>query len=327
MRWRLYRERLYDLRKSRGWSQEDAAEECGLSDKRQYIRLENGESLRPWRRTLLALAEGFGVAPEELILRSSPEELLRCQYERAKKTDEAPAPNPGGISHGRRGLVAMDVDGTILRGFEFSWQVIWSYLGYDDEDRRRAMQAYLRGDLSYEAWCRHCAEAFIAKNLRRSDFDVMLTDAHLVTGFHEVIAILKKAGFRLAIISGGVDTFLEVLLPAYEEIFDVIFINRLKFTRRGSLKEVVPTKFDFAGKLVALEELRKTFRIAKEDTFFIGEGLNDEAMASIAGKSIAFNPSSQRVAQSFDVVVFDDDFRAVLPHLGFQVGKGTCLSR
>jgi len=57
--------RLYNLMLKRGWSQSDAARECGLErDKISvYVR---GKSL-PTPTNLDKLAKGFGVAPEDLL--------------------------------------------------------------------------------------------------------------------------------------------------------------------------------------------------------------------------------------------------------------------
>lgn len=68
-RWRLYRELLRGLRLARRWSIQEAADSCKIYEKRQYLRLEKGETRQPRKRTLRDLVRGFGLQDEsELIL-------------------------------------------------------------------------------------------------------------------------------------------------------------------------------------------------------------------------------------------------------------------
>lgn len=55
---------------------------------------------------------------------------------------------------GRYRLVAFDLDGTLLRGMDFSWRLIWAHLGFPDALRKEGMRRYLGGTISYPEWCR-----------------------------------------------------------------------------------------------------------------------------------------------------------------------------
>ena len=61
-------------------------------------------------------------------------------------------------------------------------------------------------------------------------------------GAIETIETLKKAGLKLAIISGSINIILDILLPNYEEIFDDIFLSRLYFDEKGNINKIEATE-------------------------------------------------------------------------------------
>lgn len=318
---RFNKEKLFRMRELRGWSHQTAGEMCSGNSyqdfSRTLLRLENSDVL-PRRSTLEKLCRGFGISSvDEWIL--EPGEMPDWEdmdYYNRKKGLAQPAP-PGIQKAEGRFLLAMDVDNTILRGFEFSWQEIWRYLGYDDETRRRKMRKFLKEDLSYEAWCVYCMTMYANKGLTRSDFDIMTRDFYVVANLRHGIELLKQNGGIIAVISGGVDTFLEAMIPDYRRLFDEVFINRLHFRSSGKLFDVTPTPYDFAGKADAVRLLQERYQIPTSDTYFVGEGLNDQYVINAVGTSIAWNPADQVVENGFDVVVRGADFmdivRKILP--------------
>jgi len=62
----IFRLRLKKLRKERGWTQEKAAEICGISSK-VFQFYELGVKSNPGLRTLDKIANGFGVKPYEFL--------------------------------------------------------------------------------------------------------------------------------------------------------------------------------------------------------------------------------------------------------------------
>lgn len=219
-------------------------------------------------------------------------------------------------------LICMEVDGILLQGFQYSWQEIWKYLGYDDELRRIGMQQYLNGEISYAEWCEFCQEHFVSAGLKREDFAEITKPFGVIKGLHEGIAQLKEQGAVVAIISGGVDTFLEAMIPDCQEIFDHIFINRFEFNANGRLAGIVPTHYDFEGKAECIENLQLRYGISAHQSTFIGGDLNDTYAAKVSGTSIAWNPNDQEVEQLFDITVYGDDFmdivRLILPEENAQ---------
>jgi transcriptional regulator with XRE-family HTH domain len=62
----LFKQRLRELRKSKGWTQEEAAEACGIGYK-LYQLYEIGQKRNPGLLTLEKIARGFGLALHDLL--------------------------------------------------------------------------------------------------------------------------------------------------------------------------------------------------------------------------------------------------------------------
>jgi transcriptional regulator with XRE-family HTH domain len=67
----LFAARIRSLRKDRSWTQEQAAEACGL-DYKLYQFYELGIKDNPGLKTLEKIAGGFGVPLQELLKATSP---------------------------------------------------------------------------------------------------------------------------------------------------------------------------------------------------------------------------------------------------------------
>jgi HAD superfamily phosphoserine phosphatase-like hydrolase len=221
-------------------------------------------------------------------------------------------------------LVAFDLDGTLLQGPEYiwSWKLVWSYLNYEDSVRAQLMAQYLnvyrhkrRG--WYKQWCDEAANRFRKRKLKRSDFAEITKKLAPVDGLYEVIRVLKQKGIKLAIVSGGIDVFLEEKIPEFNELFDYVFINKFRFDKNGMFSGVDATSYDFEGKFTAIKEMCDLEGYDLQQVVFVGDGFNDEPVIGRVGKTIGFNTSGSGVlmAQNADVKILDKDLRSILPHI------------
>lgn len=175
-------------------------------------------------------------------------------------------------------LVVFDLDGTLIHGdgFEYSWKSIWEYLGLSDLERKKYYVQYVEeGTINYEEWCEICLEKFKAFSITRSDIEKISSRLSLIKNFDFVIKELKSKGVKLAIVSGGIDTFLEFLVPNYLELFDRLYINKFVYGEGDKLTEVVPTEYDFNNKVNAIFEMCDEWGINPHNVAFVGEGRND----------------------------------------------------
>lgn len=214
-------------------------------------------------------------------------------------------------------VIGFDLDGTLLKGLDYSWQIVWAYLDFEKEVQRTAKQRYHRGEINYAEWCKWCCTQFRTKGLRRVDFIKMASKVTVTKKLHEAIRILRSNGFVLAIISGGIDVFLDEKIPDAHDLFDYICINRFIFDDQGIICDIQPTPFDFDQKAVALKAICQKKDVTLEKSVFVGDGPNDEWASRAAGLCIAYPP--KEMSHIFEIIskikIDEDDLTKILPHI------------
>ena len=128
--------------------------------------------------------------------------------------------------------------------------------------------------------------------------------------------VLKKYGYKIAILSGGFTFFGEHIQKKYG--IDYVYANELEVDENGFLTG------NFVGEIVdgkrKAELLRLIAQVEKVDlqqTIAVGDGANDLQMLSEAGLGIAFHAKPRVVAnarQSINTIGLD----GVLYFLGFK---------
>ncbi len=209
-------------------------------------------------------------------------------------------------------LVCFDLDGTVIDETIFIWQTLHEALGTDKELRKKALDSFFSGKITYADWAQHDFQMWKDAGGDKATILKAIKPLRLMNGAKDVIKSLKKQGVKLAIISGSIDVALSHVLPDYRSYFDDVFINKLVFDSSGELVEMIPTPYDFEHKASALKEICEREGILPSECVFVGDHDNDVFIAELAGLSIAFNCKSDRLAQVADVVVKEKDLRQIL---------------
>jgi phosphoserine phosphatase len=215
----------------------------------------------------------------------------------------------------RYGVVAFDLDGTLLRGFDFSWTLVWKHLNFPEAVWKAGMQNYLNGKTTYQQWCEWACSQYRLKGLKRSHFKAICKDLKLTANFQETLNILRNNGFIVAILSGGIDVILRETIPNADEVFDYICINHLQFDDQDIISGVTPTPFDFAGKATALEAICHKHDVKLSESVFVGEGFNDEFVAGKAGLTVAYPPKQNGFGFASRVEIKEDNLLKILDHV------------
>lgn len=224
--------------------------------------------------------------------------------------------------------VAFDFDGTILLGdkFQYSWQEIWHHLGYDDKLRRDLYNKHRENPSVYtfQMWCDECGEYFMSRGFSKMDIHQIIRKRGLriADGFEITIKNLKELGFKLAIISGGIDTFIEATVSTdILEMFDEIYINSFQFTKGGKLRAVKAyqnTHSDSTGKVAALERFCLAHKLNSKEVVYVGEGNNDCDVATEAGLALSFPAATARADFNnlpCTVPILDSNMAAIIPKI------------
>ncbi len=213
----------------------------------------------------------------------------------------------------RYDLIAFDVDGTLVDDTVFVWETLHNFFNTDPESRDMAFDNYMSGKWVYEQWFEHDMKLLTEAGATRATILEAIAGMRLTEGALETLVRLRQSGARLAIISGSIDIVVEKFGLA--DYFDEVFLNRIWFDDSGRLQRWRATPYDVWDKATGLRTLAEKYGVPMERTAFIGDNFNDVAVAKAAGFSLAIHCKSDELAETVDVVIEEDDMRAVLPYL------------
>ncbi|WP_411873906.1 HAD family hydrolase [Vulcanococcus limneticus] len=212
-------------------------------------------------------------------------------------------------------VIAFDLDGTLLRGLDYSWSAVWEELGLQADYRSAAMLGYMRNQISYSEWCERDYQQFRNYGLTKKHFTEIAHKITVTRHLRDAILDLRTNGLIVAIISGGLDTLLKATIPDAEELFDYICINRMQFGSDQVIRGIEPTPFDFDNKANALAAICRKHGCTLRESVFVGEGPNDAKAARVAGLTIAYPPKHGGLVALAGIGIGEDDLREILPYV------------
>lgn len=205
-------------------------------------------------------------------------------------------------------LVVFDVDGTLTQHSSVWWR-LHELFGTTKEGRLYFDQ-YFAGEINYGQWADYDAALWTGKSVARVMEIVAATK--LVHGVREAITTLNERGIKTAILSGGLDIMADDI--ALRAGIEYVLTNNLGH-KDGVLTGTVENIVGWADKAKHIHTILEHFGMTLEETAFVGDGRNDMSVLSVVGLSIAFNPEDQEVADTAQVVIRENDLRAILPHI------------
>ncbi len=212
----------------------------------------------------------------------------------------------------RRGmrLIVMDVDSTLVQGEVI--EMLAAKAGCEEEVARVTEQA-MRGELDFAESLR--SRVALLEGLDVSALDEVYDELQLTPGARTTVRVLKRLGYRFAIVSGGFSQLTDRL--AADLGIDFAVANELEVADGRLTGRVVGPVVDRAGKADALRRFAAQVGVPVTSTVAIGDGANDLDMLNAAGLGIAFNakPVVQEAAHTAVNVPYMD---AVLYLLGIS---------
>lgn len=224
-------------------------------------------------------------------------------------------------------VAAFDFDGTLLRGkdFEFSWEAVWKGLGFSTNIQKQLKREYRKKSeadpsraarvAAYQGWCEKACEHFKSRGLTRKQLKEFAQPLELTKNCREALTELRAKGLAIAIISGGINTFLEDTFPDFRDLVDFAFINELLFSESGALTGVRASSYDFYGKPEALDVVCERVGCNSDETMFVGDHFNDEAIMLKVDKAIAYPPRDVVAKNAAQIPIDEDNLLAILPHI------------
>ncbi|HNO39207.1 MAG TPA: phosphoserine phosphatase SerB, partial [Marmoricola sp.] len=175
----------------------------------------------------------------------------------------------------------------------------------------RVTEAAMRGELDFTSSLMERVSHLAG--LDESVFDHVYRDLQLTPGARTTIRVLKRLGYRFAMVSGGFTQITEKL--AADLGIDYQLANTLEVVDGRLTGRVTGPVVDRAAKAAALRHFADQAGIPEQATIAIGDGANDLDMLNAAGLGIAFN-AKPIVQQAADTAVNTPYFDAVLYLLG-----------
>ena len=171
----------------------------------------------------------------------------------------------------------------------------------------------MRGELDFEESLR--ARVALLAGLPETALATVRAQVRLAPGARTLVRILKRLGYRVAIVSGGFTQITDQLVA--ELGIDYSAANTLEIVDGQLTGELVGAVVDRAGKAAALERFAAEAGIPVAQTVAIGDGANDLDMLARAGLGIAFN-AKPVVRQAADAALSVPYLDAILFLLGIS---------
>jgi len=207
-------------------------------------------------------------------------------------------------------LVVMDMDSTLIQVEVIDELARVAGVGEQVADiTERAMN----GELDFPGALRE--RVALLKGLKAEALEQVYRNIPLTPGARNLVTILKRLGFKTAVISGGFQFFTDRLKADLG--LDYAYANGLEIVDGVVTGQVAGTIVDGARKAQLLEEIAGKEGITLDQTIAIGDGANDLPMLGRAGLGIAFNAKA-RVREQADFHINQQNLDSILYLLGLS---------
>ncbi|WP_456478718.1 phosphoserine phosphatase SerB [Geoglobus ahangari] len=234
------------------------------------------------KTTLTARDQLISISIEVDMRDADVEEVKRRLKEEIEQTGLDVVIQPYGIAKEEKRLIVFDMDSTLIDAEIID--ELAKMAGVEDEVRELTSKA-MNGEIDFETALRERVK--LLEGLPVEVMEKIYDQIKLTEGAKELIESLKKAGYKVALVSGGFTYFTEKLKN--ELGLDYAFGNELEIKDgklTGRIKGRVITAEEKAR---IIEEIARKEGIRRENIVAVGDGANDRIMIERAGLGIAFN--------------------------------------
>ena len=210
-----------------------------------------------------------------------------------------------------RRLICFDMDSTLIQTECIDELAMRAGVG----DKVKAItERAMRGEIDFK-------ESFTQRVslLKGLDISVMKDIAEhlpITEGADRLMSVLKRCGYKIAILSGGFTYFGEQLRRRYG--IDYVYANELEIDENGKLTgHYVGDIVDGKRKAELLKLIAQVEQVNLAQTIAVGDGANDLPMIAEAGLGIAFH-AKPRVKATAQQSINNIGLDGVLYFLGFK---------
>ena len=209
-----------------------------------------------------------------------------------------------------RRLICFDMDSTLIETEVIDELAIRAGVG---EQVKAITERAMRGEIDFTESFRE--RVALLKGLDESVMQEIAENLPITEGVDRLMYVLKKYGYKIAILSGGFTYFGRYLQQKYG--IDYVYANELEIENGKLTGRYLGDVVDGKRKAELLRLIAQVEKVDIAQTIAVGDGANDLPMLGIAGLGIAFHAKPKVVAnakQSINTIGLD----GVLYFLGFK---------
>lgn len=209
-----------------------------------------------------------------------------------------------------RRLICFDMDSTLIETEVIDELAIRAGVG---DEVKAITERAMRGEIDFTESFRE--RVALLKGLDESVMQDIAEHLPITEGVDRLMYVLKKYGYKIAILSGGFTYFGQYLQQKYG--IDYVYANKLEIVDGKLTGRYLGDVVDGKRKAELLRLIAQVEKVDIAQTIAVGDGANDLPMLGVAGLGIAFHAKPKVVAnakQSINTIGLD----GVLYFLGFK---------
>jgi len=191
--------------------------------------------------------------------------------------------------------VAFDCDGVLADSIS-SWKTIHDHYGTDSGD---LLAKFMAGELTDSEFMAADIALWKAKSpkIHRDDIFRAYSGCKLMEGAKELVADLKSQGVYVAIVSAGVDLYVQSIAAMVKA--DDWIANGFEFDETGWLLDQGVVRVPSMAKDVSINKLIKMIDCPPERLVCVGDSSMDLSMHIEGSTFIGFNPQRETAKSAF----------------------------
>ena len=209
-----------------------------------------------------------------------------------------------------RRLICFDMDSTLIQTEVIDELAMRAGVG----DRVKAItESAMHGEIDFKESFKE--RVALLKGLDESVMKDIAEKLPITEGLDRLMYVLKKYGYKTAILSGGFTYFGAYLQKKYD--IDYVYANQLEIEDGKLTGRYLGEIVDGQRKMELLQEIATKEKVDLAQTIAVGDGANDLPMINAAGLGIAFH-AKPKVQANADQAINTIGIDGVLYFLGFK---------